>query len=166
MVTGNRLSDSPQAFDLAQRTQFPSHSQDEATILFATDLSSSSRVGVNWATLLARLCGAKVLLLHVETPPASSDHLHHDYSQVRSRSQSALQSLLPTDPAVRSNYHVVLGDPAQQIVDVAEQKNVSLIVLGTHQRKGLQRILKGSVTESVLRYASCPVFVFPLGSAG
>lgn len=39
MVTGNRLSDSPQAFDLAQRTQFPSHSQDEATILFATDLS-------------------------------------------------------------------------------------------------------------------------------
>lgn len=166
MVTINRLSDFSRAFDLPQRTQFPLHGQDEATILFATDLSSTSRVGVNWATSLAKLCSAKVLLLHVETPPASSDHLHHDYSQVRSRSEAALQSLLPTDPTIRTTYHVVLGDPAQQIINVAEQKNVSLIILGTHQRKGLHRILKGSVAESVLRRASCPVFVFPLRSAG
>jgi len=113
------------------------------------------------------LCRARILLLHVETPPDNSeDLLYHNFSQVRACSRAALRGFLPTDPAVQTTYRVVMGEPAQQIITVAEQENVSLIVLGTHQRRGLQRFLKGSVTESVLRRASCPVFVFRQGSSG
>jgi nucleotide-binding universal stress UspA family protein len=158
MVASNR---SFQAFDLTHRLQFSSLRDDEATVLFATDLSPSSRVGLKWATSLAKLCRGRILLLHVQSPADCAPfELYHDFTKARHRLEVTLRSFLPTDATVQADYQIKAGDPAQRILDVAESENVNLIVLGTHQRRGLQRLMKGSVTESVLRQATCPVFVF------
>ena len=52
---------------------------------------------------------------------------------------------------------VLIGDPVEEIVDYATKNNVGLIVIGTHGRKGLERILFGSVAEGVVKNAPCPV---------
>ena len=51
---------------------------------------------------------------------------------------------------------------AEVITDVARKKNIDLIVLGSHGRTGLKRLLMGSVTESVIAHAPCPVLVVKL----
>jgi nucleotide-binding universal stress UspA family protein len=52
---------------------------------------------------------------------------------------------------------VLDGDPAQVIVQFARERGCSLIVMGTHGRTGLERLLMGSVAEQVVRKAPCPV---------
>ena len=63
------------------------------------------------------------------------------------------------DPAVAVQHQYEEGDPATAILEVARENSADLIVIGTHGRKGLLRILMGSVAESVLRGATCPVLV-------
>ena len=55
---------------------------------------------------------------------------------------------------------MITGDPADEIVALAEQEKADLIVMGTHGRTGLGRLLMGSVAEAVVRRTSCPVFTF------
>jgi nucleotide-binding universal stress UspA family protein len=52
-----------------------------------------------------------------------------------------------------------MGDPAGEIVRIAAEEGVDMIVLGTHGRSGISRMLMGSVAEGVVRRASCPVLV-------
>lgn len=54
------------------------------------------------------------------------------------------------------------GDPAEAIIHVANSRGASLIVMGTHQRRGMERLFRGSVAERVLRASPCPVLVVPL----
>jgi nucleotide-binding universal stress UspA family protein len=54
---------------------------------------------------------------------------------------------------------LVEGRPSEQIVHLAEESNVDLIVMGTHGRRGTERILIGSVAERVIEYSQCPVLV-------
>jgi nucleotide-binding universal stress UspA family protein len=56
-------------------------------------------------------------------------------------------------------YKLAKGDPASPIIKVAEEMACDLIVLGTHGRTGLGRVLMGSVAEHVMRSAPCPVLV-------
>jgi len=71
---------------------------------------------------------------------------------------------------VRFEHKLLVGDPASAIVEAAEEENVDLIVLGTHGRTGLTRLLMGSVAENVVRKAKCPVLTVkhpsPLPSTG
>jgi len=55
--------------------------------------------------------------------------------------------------------HVLTGDPAREIVRMAEDVEADLIIVGTHGRRGIRRLLIGSVAEHVTRLASCPVLV-------
>lgn len=54
------------------------------------------------------------------------------------------------------------GDPAQAILDAAQEMNIDFIVMGTHSRKGIDKLLMGSVAESVLRHTIIPVFIIPI----
>ncbi len=56
---------------------------------------------------------------------------------------------------------IVTGQPAEEIVSWAAAKNVQVIIVGTHGRRGLERLLIGSVADRVLRQASCAVLVVP-----
>jgi nucleotide-binding universal stress UspA family protein len=77
-----------------------------------------------------------------------------------------LQELQPPDDRVPMEYKLAKGDPAASIIQVAEETACDLIVLGTHGRTGLRRVLMGSVAEHVMRSAPCPVLVVKGSGAG
>lgn len=54
------------------------------------------------------------------------------------------------------------GDTAQAILDAAHETKADFIVMGTHSRKGIDKLLMGSVAESVLRHTTIPVFIIPI----
>lgn len=79
----------------------------------------------------------------------------HDY--VLSKISEA--DLAPAAPSRRFVSHISVGSPAREIAQIASDLEADLIVVGTHGRTGLRRLLLGSVAEGVLRLASCPVLV-------
>src|SRR5260370_15572717 len=68
-----------------------------------------------------------------------------------------LHDLKPEDPGVVVDYRLAEGDTAEEILRTARETNSDVIVLGTHGRKGLGRLLLGSVAEQTVRTAPCPV---------
>lgn len=130
-------------------------------ILFATDFSEHSDAARSFATSLARDSGASMLIVHVvEPPPQSADRGVGGYAveaEDEAASQRKLNEFVPTDPAVSHSHKLLHGSPASEIVKCAEQEGVDLIVVGSHGRRGLMRMLLGSAAEGVVRKATCPV---------
>jgi nucleotide-binding universal stress UspA family protein len=132
-------------------------------ILFPTDFSTLSDAALKHATVLARDMGAKLLIVHVEEPPAAygTGEMYYgipdpDVPALR----NMLEAVVPPDRTVLYEHRMITGDPADEIVALAEQEKADLIVMGTHGRTGLGRLLMGSVAEAVVRRARCPVFTF------
>jgi universal stress protein A len=132
-------------------------------ILFPTDFSTLSDAALKHATVLARDMGAKLLIMHVEEPPAAygTGEMYYgipdpDMPALR----NMLEAVVPSDRTVPYEHRMITGDPADEIVALAEQEKADLIVMGTHGRTGLGRLLMGSVAEAVVRRARCPVFTF------
>ena len=71
-----------------------------------------------------------------------------------------LHRVKPADSAVSCSHQMVFGDPATEIVRVAKAERADMIVMSTHGRTGLSRVLMGSVAEKVVRRAPCPVVIF------
>jgi nucleotide-binding universal stress UspA family protein len=130
-------------------------------ILFPTDLSPASEPALKWATSLARDSGATILIVHVEEPPMAYGggemYIGFDEEATRGELRKELVQIVPPDHHVAFEHMLLVGDPASAIVEAAERENVDLIVMGTHGRTGLTRILMGSVAEAVVRRAKCPV---------
>ena len=74
--------------------------------------------------------------------------------------QKMLDAVKPADPGVPCRHRLAMGDPAGEILRIAAEEGVEMIVLGTHGRTGLFRALMGSVAEAVVRRAPCPVLVY------
>jgi nucleotide-binding universal stress UspA family protein len=87
-------------------------------------------------------------------PPSPPTVVRHDPGEVAS---TRLRDLIA--PAFDGTWEieVAVGQPAETIVRVAQERNADLIVMGTHGRTGLQHVLLGSVAEKVVRLAPCPV---------
>ena len=137
-------------------------------ILFPTDFSQLSDNALQHATTLARETGATLVILHVEEPPIAygGGEMYYgipdpDQDEMR----RMLNEIRPTDPSVHFEHRMVMGDPAGEIVKIADEEHVDMIVMGTHGRTGLSRVLMGSVAESVVRRASCPVLTFKSSAA-
>ncbi len=75
----------------------------------------------------------------------------------KERLRKELEQFQVADPNVRVEYRFVDGEPATETVRAAEETGCNLIVLGTHGRTGLSRLVLGSVAEQVLRRAHCVV---------
>ena len=107
--------------------------------------------------------GAKLLIVHVEEPPAAYG-TGEMYYGIPDPDNPALHKMLtavvPDDRTVPYEHRMITGDPADEIVALAEEEKADLIVMGTHGRTGLGRLLMGSVAEAVVRCAPCPVFTF------
>jgi nucleotide-binding universal stress UspA family protein len=67
---------------------------------------------------------------------------------------------------VEVQHRLLKGDPATEILKLAEVEDIALIVMGTHGRTGLSRLLMGSVAEDVVRRATCPAMMIkvPIGT--
>lgn len=135
-------------------------------VLFATDLSPSSRAGLKWAAALARTIEAEILVVHVEDPLApGEDVIYEEYRRDWETAEARMRAMEVPDPNVICRSKMLTGDPAKEILWLAKHEEVDLIVLGTHDRSCLNRLFNGSVAEKVLRRASCPVFVYRQGNS-
>lgn len=128
------------------------------TILHGTDFSDRSNHALHMAAALARDYGARLVVLHVAaTPPmVYSDGIIPpvDLDRIVDQAREEFASLPLPANAVRRFEE---GDPEEVILRVAGEERADLLVLGTHGRTGMGRLLMGSVAERVLRKAQCPV---------
>ena len=132
-------------------------------ILFPTDFSTCSDAGLEQATALARDTGARLLIVHVEEPPAAYAGGEMYYGMIEpdnAAMQQMLAAVVPSDPSVAYEHRLLTGDPADRIVELADEEHCDLIVMGTHGRTGFKRLLMGSVAEAVVRKANCPVLIY------
>jgi nucleotide-binding universal stress UspA family protein len=135
-------------------------------ILVPVDFEETSREALAYAAMLAERMGAALSLVHVfDDVYASGAYAPDVYAPlppaVRERVigelQQKLSALLPATGGHRNRADVIVGTPANGIVESAREQGADLIVMGTHGRRGLSHALLGSVAERVLRTASCPV---------
>lgn len=119
-------------------------------VLFATDFSPCSEVAGTVAANFTGALGARLHVLHVVQPPRVAKEVP-GMSSLATR----LGKSFPVVTAVAS------GEPAREIVRYAAGEGIDLIVVGTHGRTGVTRVLLGSVAEKVSRTAGCPVLTVP-----
>ncbi|HZD40977.1 MAG TPA: universal stress protein [Terriglobales bacterium] len=148
------------------------------TIVAPTDLSDLSVLGVNYALRLAEQLGAQVILLNTirveeltslmremkNIPSPQWDKGLEDRlieSHERLLDEFAKQKLFEPGAGTRIRRVVHLGEPYKMILNCAREEKADLIVMSTHGRSGLPRLMLGSVTEKVLRSSSCPVLAIP-----
>jgi universal stress protein A len=134
-------------------------------ILAAVDFHDHSLSAVDVAGQLARQNDGEVTLLHVVPmdEPIGGKMYDGDFKLQAEKDATRLAELAPQVlKGVRYSILTEIGDPATAIIDTARNKAVDAIVIGTHGRKALMRVLMGSVAEQVLRDAPCPVIVVRL----
>jgi len=134
-------------------------------ILVPTDFSAHADEAFRVAHALARLTGAEVILFHVAHPPAVVSEggrlLAEPGKGEAANLWDRFQHIQPADPKVRVEHQVIVADrsSASHILEILDKLGCDLIVMGTHGRSGLKRLLFGSVAEEVVRLARCPVMV-------
>jgi universal stress protein A len=142
-------------------------------ILVTTDFSEAGDHAVSHAFRMAADHGAEVLLCHVVEMIVTPNPLYAQYyptdfvsPEIRERAENdARQALLERVPKsgplaqVAHTAVVVHGTPAAEIIRLAEERSVDLIVIATHGHTGFKHLLLGSVAERVLRHVHCPVLV-------
>lgn len=134
-------------------------------IIMTTDLSDYSLRAVPYAAALAQVFGARLDVIHVHQPDLPG------FSELGSRPGSK-----PTEPELYARKqmeelmlervpdwadavgHVLVGNPAEEIIRYAQAEHADLIVIATHGRGNLSKVLMGSTAEEVVRRAPCPVF--------
>lgn len=135
------------------------------TILVATDFSEQADQALEYAAVLAASLGATVHLIHaIAIPTMGVPEVGVAYRalDIEAMTKHAQKSL--DDRVTRYRGRIELGptrlevgDPRDLIDRAAADLGADLIVIGTHGRRGIRRLLLGSVAESVLRTAPCPV---------
>ena len=129
------------------------------TILVAADFSESSRQAFRVACSLARADKTRMIVLHVVEPLYVAEEpvyfgqqtvhfsvVERDPGEYESLQRRLRQSYVPDHP-LEVEYRTRDGTPAEEILSSAEELGCDLIVMGTHGRTGLDRLLSGSVAE-------------------
>jgi nucleotide-binding universal stress UspA family protein len=135
-------------------------------VLAPTDFSDVSVETVARARELAEHFGAELLVLHVIPPiPTLPSDPHYNFEvpayqeALRENAKRQIEEAAPDPVAsgLKSQTLVSYGDPAKEIVRIAEEQSVDMIVIATHGLTGWQHLVFGSVAEKVVRTAKCPV---------
>lgn len=143
------------------------------TILHATDFSTLAHHAYDVARAFARDFGARLVVVHVaevthvaeepvvlvELPIPAPPRMTGDVSQqgYHEALRERLRELHPSDPEVTVETCLREGTPADEILRLADEIACDLIVIGTHGRTSLERMIMGSVAEAIIRRAHCPV---------
>jgi nucleotide-binding universal stress UspA family protein len=146
-------------------------------ILIALDYSPNAELIADAGYALAKATNASVILMHVVAEPTYYSAL--DYSPIMGYNgfssldilndlaafKKASQDFLDQSKAHLGDESITTlvgeGDCAQAILDAAIELNVDTIVMGTHSRHGLEKILMGSISEKVLRHTTLPLYIIP-----
>jgi nucleotide-binding universal stress UspA family protein len=131
-------------------------------ILYATDFSSYSNQAYFHAVALADHHGASLTIMNVYTPNVGTLAGPTTTEEDQQYCRSQLEQIRPVNARIPVQHVFLIGDPATEIVRYATDAGIDLIVMGTHGRTGLERLLMGSVAEKVMRAAHCSVLVVKL----
>lgn len=132
-------------------------------ILFATDFSECSRQALPYVSGLARNFDSKVYLFHVVTPsqlaigaPEVAPYL---YQALCKNSAEELTDMARAPELKGLNTRAVLGSGMleDEVIKAINENEIDLIVVGTHGRTGIRRLILGSAAEKICRIATCPV---------
>lgn len=140
------------------------------SILLPTDFSECGNFALSYAASLARTFEASIICLNVIEPLVPTVGysgmteplpIADITEQLEDSAERELPKLAECDDCEGLNVEemVVHGDAAAEIVRVGKEREVDLIVIASHGRTGLGRILFGSTAEAVVRHAHCPVLV-------
>ena len=142
---------------------FARHASAVRRILLATDLSPASEGATRQAIELARDLGAKLLIVSVIDPAshgAAGGRIERMDQRRRARETAAQAVVLRGRQAeVPVSFLIWEGEPGAAIVDAAVSEQVDMVIVGSHGRGPVGRLLIGSVSEHVVRNAPCPVLV-------
>jgi universal stress protein A len=131
-------------------------------ILLPMDFSDCARKALQYAIPFARQFGAELTLVHVVRPYGGVPDMTPvpaDVSFVQDAEASLALLRQEVGDAARCKTLLRMGIPHLEIIDAAQELGSDLIILSTHGRTGLGRLLLGSTTELVVRHARCPVLI-------
>jgi nucleotide-binding universal stress UspA family protein len=140
-------------------------------ILLALDGSNLSRQALQAAKTTALSHGAKVVVFgclnlnELSQPPEFNpvsyvNAIQEAESNLKQHLEQATEEL--REASIEASTSLARGKPVRAIVEAAEEVAADLIVMASHGRSGLRRLLVGSVTEGVLRRTHCPLLVYPV----
>lgn len=134
-------------------------------ILCAVDLSDHSKDVASYAVLLAKKMGAGVIVVY--TAPSLSQYvgfhvppntIENFVGEIVTGAEKSMEAFVAEHfEGVEARGQVLIGYAAEEIINRAHAEKVDIIVMGTHGRKGIDRILFGSVAEKVVKNADMPV---------
>jgi nucleotide-binding universal stress UspA family protein len=130
-------------------------------ILFATDFSSTTELALPYALQIARRSGGTIHAVHVIqpdiyplVPPSEWSKMAQEEKEFREKKSKELEKAFYGLP---HEFLFPAGDVWNNMESIIEEKDIDLLILGTHGRTGLRKILLGSVAEKIFRQAGCPV---------
>ncbi|HEX4786547.1 MAG TPA: universal stress protein [Candidatus Sulfotelmatobacter sp.] len=134
-------------------------------VLFATDFSATSEAALPYATAVCRHFGSTLHIAHVMSDASilmmtgGVDYvsLSTIYEDAHTEAKEKLEQISGRLEGIRHLTYVRHGQVWENLAGVVQEEGIDLIVLGTHGRSGLGKLLLGSVAENILRHATCPV---------
>ena len=134
-------------------------------ILLATDGSENAKRAANEAAGLARELSSHVILVYIiNNPPSQSRMVKANFdvhSLLEEDAKSDIKNTLEIFETEGLAYtlKVAIGDPAAEIIEIAEKENADLIVIGSRGLGTLKGVFLGSVSQKVTHHAKCPVMI-------
>jgi nucleotide-binding universal stress UspA family protein len=141
------------------------------SILFPTDFSEGSAQALQYAVDMSKRYGAKLYVIHViydiakatgwYVPHVSMDQMYKDIQEGAKKEleKFGVEELSGVKNVERK---VMTGVPHEEIINFVSANKIDLIIMGTHGRKGIDKILFGSTAAQVVRHAPCPVLTVRL----
>jgi nucleotide-binding universal stress UspA family protein len=136
------------------------------SILFPTDFSQHTEAALKYASALAAESGATLHIVYVHDVRQISAAMGEPsalyavaWDDELRQARERLNRTLPTAATVNYTQHCLTGIPDAELAQYAADHKIDLIVMSSHGRSGLSRLLMGSVAEAVMRKAPCPVLI-------
>lgn len=140
-------------------------------ILFALDFLENSEHAFDYAYTMADKFNARLIIIHVIQEPVDlsgfyAPHISFEKleKEIEEGAEKMMEKFCRTMIGDFTNYEtaIVSGIPYEEILKMADKEHVSLIVMGTQGRRGIDHLLFGSTAERVVRNAKCPVMTVRL----
>jgi nucleotide-binding universal stress UspA family protein len=129
-------------------------------VLFATDFSLSSNAALPFAMAMAQQCDAKLYAAHIQSSDSYLFATPESWPALVNGAQQQQIDVVRLEEHLRESPHKVMspvGDISDVLFRLVRDNEIDLLVLGTHGRSGVTKLLMGSVAEKIFRLASCPV---------
>ncbi|MBL7872548.1 MAG: universal stress protein [Cyclobacteriaceae bacterium] len=142
-------------------------------ILIPTDFSKNAKRAIDYALLLAAATKSSITLVHVYGSAVTRKNLSYPLIQdeiasqvkVANKKLTELCSEISDDKIIPCKQKVMVGEIVEEITNEAKVNKADMIIMGTQGASGIEKILFGSKTTSVIEKAPCPVLAIPQGAA-